>query len=112
MRTAPRFSRGGLGLIAAVLMTVPAAGADAPKEEAAKADCAFSNAYYSGWCRVTTAIPQGSTPQHACTVVLRCLNGENSACQGNINPCRAPEIRNGWRLEEAKPAKPQPTPKP
>ena len=72
--------------------------------DAPKADCAFSNQYYSGWCRKTIPLPEGSTPQQACETVLRCLNGENSVCEGNINPCHSPEIRSGWKLEEAKPS--------
>jgi len=93
-----------------VTLTYDAVGAPPPPPESPKADCAFSNQYYSGWCRVTIPLPTDMTPQQACAVVLSCLNGNNSACQGNINPCRAPDIRSGWRLEEAVPARPQPTP--
>ena len=103
-----------VAVVLATLLLVCAARADqstSAKGSAPKADCAFSNAYYSGWCRVTVNIPEGATPQHACEVVLGCLNGENSSCQGNINPCQAPDVRSGWRLEESRVSKPQPTPR-
>jgi hypothetical protein len=112
MPTNRRFSAWLLALVALLLFsTMSAAGSPPPKEDAPKADCAFSNAYYSGWCRVTVGMADGVTPQQACGAVLQCLNGDNSSCQGNINPCHAPDIRNGWRLEEAKVSQPQPTPR-
>lgn len=100
-----------LALAVVLFSTTGAVGAQPPKDGAPKADCAFSNAHYSGWCRVTVGVPDGANPQQACGAVLQCLNGDNSSCQGNINPCRAPDIRNGWRLEEAKVSQPQPTPR-
>ena len=91
--------------------TTAAVGSPPPKDEAPKADCAFSNAYYSGWCRVTVGMPDGATPHKACGAVLQCLNGDNSSCQGNIHPCHAPNLRSGWKLEEAKVSHAQPTPR-
>jgi hypothetical protein len=78
-------------------------GSPQTKPEPADVDCAFSNQHYSGWCRVTVEKrPDNADPRYACGIVLRCLNGENTKCAGNVNPCRAPEIRSGWKLEEAK----------
>ena len=103
---------GGLSVFAGLLL-VAAAGAarnPEPRAESPKADCAFSNTYYSGWCRVTIPLPPDQTPQQACAVVLSCLNGNNAVCQGNIHPCHSPDLRSGWRLEESGPSRPQPTP--
>jgi hypothetical protein len=74
------------------------AAAPAPKDESPKADCAFSNPGYSGWCRQTVPMAAGATPKQACEAVLSCLNG--NACASNY--CNAPNIHGGWRLEEAK----------
>jgi hypothetical protein len=82
--------------------TSGADGSQAPKKNAAKADCAFSNPGYSGWCRQTVPMPAGTTPKQVCETVLRCLNGD--ACEANY--CNAQNIRSGWRLEEAKPSTP------
>ena len=84
-----------------------AAGAPSPKDQSLKADCAFSNPGYSGWCRQTVPVASGKTPKQACEAVLRCLNG--NACEANY--CNAPNIRSGWRLEEANVSRPQPTPR-
>ncbi len=99
-----------LALAVLLFSTTGVVGSPPPKDGAPKADCAFSNAYYSGWCRVTVGVPDGATPQQACGTVLKCLNGDNSSCEGD-NPCHTPDIRNGWRLEEAKVSQPQPTPR-
>ena len=96
--------------LAALLLfsTTRAVGSPPSKDDAPRADCAFSNAAYSGWCRQSVPVPAGSTPQRACEAVLSCLNG--NACTSNY--CNAPNIRGGWRLEEAKPsAKPTTTPR-
>lgn len=112
MKDSLRFTAWPLALVALLLLSPTRAfGSPPTKDEGPKADCAFSNPYYSGWCRVTVPVPIESNPQEACAAVLRCLNGDNSSCQGNINPCHAPDIRNGWRLEEAKVSQPQPPPK-
>lgn len=92
-----------LALVALLLFsTTRAVGSPPPKADAPKADCAFSNPGYSGWCRQTVPMPADSTPKQACEAVLRCLNG--NACESNY--CNAQNIRSGWRLEEAKPSKP------
>jgi hypothetical protein len=80
------------------------AAAPAPKGASSKADCAFSNPGYSGWCRQTVPMAAGSTPKQACEAVLSCLNG--NACASNY--CNAQNVRGGWRLEEAKASHPAP----
>jgi len=100
----PLWSLALVALAALVLVSADrAVGSPPPKDTAAKADCAFSNPGYSGWCRYTVAIPQGATPKQACEAVLSCLNGD--ACASN--PCNANNIRSGWKLEEAKPSQPR-----
>jgi hypothetical protein len=92
-----------LALVALTLFsTTRAVGSPSPKADAPKADCAFSNPAYSGWCRQTVPMPADTTPKQACEAVLRCLNG--NACESNY--CNAQNIRSGWRLEEAKPSNP------
>jgi hypothetical protein len=98
-----------LTALALALSTVPVisetrtAEAPPPKDNTPRADCAFSNPGYSGWCRQSVAIPEGSTPKAACEAVLSCLNG--NACEANY--CNASNIRSGWRLEEAKASTPR-----
>jgi hypothetical protein len=88
-------------LVALILFTTTrAVGSPPPKNDAPRADCAFSNAGYSGWCRQSVPVASGSTAQRACEAVLSCLNG--NACTANY--CNAPNIRGGWRLEEARPS--------
>lgn len=87
-----------------LLSAVRAAGSPPKSAQESKADCAFSNPGYSGWCRQTVTVPSGKTPRQACEVVLSCLNG--NACPSN--PCNAGTNRSGWRLEEAKPSPPPP----
>ena len=102
-----RISR--LTVWALVLLALPvisetrAAEAPPPRDNTPKADCAFSNPGYSGWCRQTVPIPAGATPKKACEAVLSCLNG--NACESNY--CNAQNIRSGWRLEEAKASQPR-----
>lgn len=94
-----------LGLMALALFlfaTTRAAGSPPPSSAAPKADCAFSNPGYSGWCRQTVPMKAGATPKQTCQAVLSCLNG--NACESNY--CNAGNIRSGWRLEEAKPSAP------
>ena len=74
-----------------------------PQDSTPKADCAFSNPGYSGWCRQTVPLPAGTTPQAVCEAVLSCLNG--NACEANY--CNAGNLRSGWRLEEAKVSQPR-----
>ena len=88
-----------LVLLALILVSQRhAAGSPPPKDSQPKADCAFSNPGYSGWCRQTVPMPAGRTPKDACEAVLSCLNG--NACEANY--CNAQNLRSGWRLEEAK----------
>src|SRR5215813_15095247 len=90
-------------LVALLLLSrIGAAGAPPPKDNSPKADCAFSNPAYSGWCRQTVPMAQGTSPKQACEAVLSCLNG--NACTANY--CNAPNVRSGWRLEEAKASQP------
>ena len=99
MRRILRFTTVSIVLVALLLISrTRANGAPPPKDESPKADCAFSNPAYSGWCRQTVRMGAGSTPQQACEAVLSCLNG--NACEANY--CNASNIRSGWRLEEAK----------
>jgi len=94
-----------LALLALLLVfETRAVGAPPPKDSASKADCAFSNPGYSGWCRQTVPMPAGRKPKEVCEAVLSCLNGD--ACESNY--CNAQNIRSGWRLEEAKLSQPQP----
>ncbi len=107
MKNHRRMTVWAFGLAAWILFsTMRAVGSSSPKNEA-RADCAFSNAAYSGWCRQSVPVPSGSTPQKACESVLSCLNG--NACTANY--CNAPNIRGGWRLEQVRPS-PNSTPPP
>ena len=85
-------------LVALLLASRTRAAGTPQKEAAAKADCAFSNPGYSGWCRQTVPMAAGTKPKQACEAVLSCLNG--NACASNY--CNAQNLRGGWRLEEAK----------
>ena len=107
MKNKLRITAWPLALVALLLLSpTRAVGSPPTTDEGPKADCAFSNPGYSGWCRVTINMPAGATPLQACTYVEGCLNG--NACPYNY--CSgANDIRSGWRLEEAKPSKP-PTP--
>ena len=98
-----RVSTRSLALLALLLVfETRAVGTPQPKDNSPKADCAFSNPGYSGWCRQTVPMAAGSTPKQTCEAVLSCLNG--NACEANY--CNAPNIRGGWRLEEAKASQP------
>jgi hypothetical protein len=106
MRRILRLSTWPLVLAALLLLSrTHAAGTPPPKDESPRADCAFSNPGFSGWCRQTVPVATGQTPKQACEAVLSCLN--DNACASNY--CNAPNVRGGWRLEEAKTS--QPTPK-
>ena len=65
------------------------------KGKASRVTCALSNPRYSGWCRVTEDVPEGTKPESVCQDVLNCLN--EVACTKTY--CNATEIRGGWRLE-------------
>jgi hypothetical protein len=82
-----------------LLSTTRAIGSPPPKTDSPKADCAFSNPGYSGWCRQTVSMKKGTAPKEG---VLSCLN--SNACESNY--CNAQNIRSGWRLEEAKASAP------
>jgi len=96
-----------LVLVALLLVSRTRAVGAPPPKNPPQADCAFSNPAFSGWCRQTVPVATGKTPKQACEAVLNCLN--NNACASNY--CNAPNIRSGWRLEEAKASQPQPTPR-
>src|SRR4029077_8915072 len=49
-----------------LLSTTRAIGSPPPKTNPPKADCAFSNPGYSGWCRQTVSMKAGGTPKQAC----------------------------------------------
>ena len=105
MRSPLRLAAQSLALLAVILLSTLSVASSQPSNgDAPRVDCAFSNQYYSGWCRLTIPLRGGSTPQQACETVLRCLNGDNAVCDGNVHPCHAPELRNGWKLEEVKPS--------
>jgi hypothetical protein len=65
------------------------------KARAPRVTCAFSNPRYSGWCRVTEDVPEGTKPESVCQDVLSCLN--EVSCTKTY--CNATEVRGGWRLE-------------
>lgn len=65
-----------------------------------RADCAFSNGGYNGWCRIGVPLAKGATPRQACEAVASCLNG--APCEGFVNYCQ-PDIVSGWKVAEAKP---------
>ncbi len=73
-----------------------------------RADCAFSNGGYNGWCRLSVPLPSGAAPRQACEAVVPCLNG--ASCEGFVNYCQA-DIVSGWKVAEAKPAAVQAAPK-
>jgi len=91
-----------LALAALFLFSTTRAAGSPPPKDTPKADCAFSNPGYSGWCRQTVPMRAGTTPKQTCEAVLSCLNG--NACEANY--CNAGNVRSGWRLEEAKPSTP------
>jgi hypothetical protein len=92
-----------LAVVTLVLFSTDrAVGSPPQSSQTTRADCAFSNPGYSGWCRQTVPMPEGTTPKQACEAVLSCLNG--NACPSN--PCNAGTNRSGWRLEEARPSPP------
>ena len=98
-----RVSTRSLALLALLLVfETRAVGTPPPKDNSPKADCAFSNPGYSGWCRQTVPMAAGKNPKQACEAVLSCLN--SNACEANY--CNAPNIRSGWRLEEARASQP------
>ena len=103
MKISLRVAAWPLALTALLLFpTTRAVGSPPPGSDAPKADCAFSNPGYSGWCRQTIPMRADTTPKQACTAVLSCLNG--NACESNY--CNAQNLRSGWKLEEAKPSTP------
>jgi hypothetical protein len=80
----------------APLGTVPTSRPASPDSKPKTATCAFSNLRYSGWCRVTQDVPEGSTGEEVCQKVLNCLN--DTSCTKTF--CNATDIRGGWKLEE------------
>jgi hypothetical protein len=104
MRRSLRRTAWPLALVALFFVTGTRVAGVPSQNEGARADCAFSNPGYSGWCRQTIPMAAGKTPKQACQAVLSCLNGD--ACTSNY--CNAQNIRSGWRLEEAKASQPPP----
>ncbi|HKD12777.1 MAG TPA: hypothetical protein VKE50_11905 [Thermoanaerobaculia bacterium] len=84
----------------AILVLILASPAIPPPSMVAERErtvtCALSNSAYSGWCRVTEAVPADSTPAAVCGSVLACLN--DTACTKTY--CDATQIRGGWKLEK------------
>jgi hypothetical protein len=76
------------------LSRAPVEGGDAKAPQSAT--CSFSNVRYSGWCRATENIPEGSNPDEVCQRILNCLN--DTGCTKTY--CNATDIRGGWRLEK------------
>lgn len=84
--------------IVVVFVSVVARSASAQKETAhppaVEVTCAFSNPGYSGWCRQTGAVPEGSTAAGVCAGILGCLN--DVRCTKTY--CNATGIRGNWKL--------------
>lgn len=104
MRRNVRLTALPLALVALFMVSGTRASGVPSSKDSPKADCAFSNPGYSGWCRQTVPMGAGTTPKQACEAVLSCLNG--NACSSNY--CNAPNVRGGWKLEEAKASPPAP----
>jgi hypothetical protein len=74
-----------------------------------RVDCGYSNPGYSGWCRLTVPVPDGTTPKQACEMVVPCLNG--TPCPGYVNFC-GPDLHSGWQLAQVgQPVRPATAPK-
>jgi hypothetical protein len=86
-------------LILVLILASPALPLSSKAAERQRTTCALSNPAYSGWCRVTEAVPADSTPAAVCASVLACLN--DTACTRTY--CNATEIRGGWKLEKVEP---------
>jgi hypothetical protein len=96
MRQPQKIALLGLALLAGSLSGASPASTEAQaKGKASRVTCALSNPRYSGWCRVTEDVPEGTKPESVCQDVLNCLN--EVACTKTY--CNATEIRGGWRLE-------------
>ncbi len=90
-----------------LLLLSPGEPQQAPSPTVARAvTCAFSNPGYSGWCRVTDAVPAGSTPRTICRGILGCLN--NVQCVKTY--CNATTIHGRWRLESVRTGAPKKPP--
>ena len=86
-------------LLTMLLATMDAVGSPPQDEEAANADCSFSNPNLSGLCKTTVPVPRHSTPQLACEDVLLCL--KSSACADSQKYCYNPGVQKDWKLEGA-----------
>ena len=58
-----RITAGMLALVALFLFSTTQRSDRLPPKDAPKADCAFSNPGYSGWCRQTVTMRAGTTPK-------------------------------------------------
>lgn len=61
-----------------------------------KVTCAFSHPAYSGFCKQTEDVPEGSTPAAVCQDILGCLN--STSCSKTY--CNATTLRGGWKIEK------------
>ena len=80
-------------ILAATFGASAARAADAPPP---RVTCSFSHPAYSGFCKETQDVPQGSTPAAVCQDILGCLN--SAGCSKTY--CNATTLREGWRLEK------------
>jgi hypothetical protein len=83
--------------LAAAAFVAFALAAGAAPAKGSRAICSFENPAYSGECRVTADVPDGSTAQETCETVLGCLND----VQCTKSYCGATTIRSGWTLVSA-----------
>jgi hypothetical protein len=92
-----------LFFVAVVAESAPSTQASSPSTPPGAArtvTCDFSNAGYSGWCRVTKQLQPGKRPRGFCAQVLSCLN--DVRCIKTY--CNTTTIRTGWKLEKVETA--------
>jgi hypothetical protein len=83
-------------LVAAIVVVASLSSSRSAADTPRKVTCSFSNPAYSGYCRETEDVPEGSTPEAVCNDILACLN--NTACSKTY--CDATTLRGGWKLEK------------
>lgn len=88
----------GIGGIVCAIFFLVVAGQGRGAEDKARrtVTCSFSHPAYSGYCKETVDVPEGSTPAAVCQDILGCLN--STACSKNY--CNATTLRGGWKLEK------------